>query len=100
MLCEYWIWQNYVLADLMLAHANLGSDEESTRRSNLTDKEFRLTLIAYRRGEVDFLTLSPAQLGACVADVYYAPPGPSPFLAGGVALEQARGVPIPSEALP
>lgn len=60
----------------------------------LADKEFRVALIAYQTGKVDFLTLSAALQGACAARVTYLQ-NANQFLAGEVALEQAMGIPLP-----
>jgi cobalt-zinc-cadmium efflux system outer membrane protein len=60
----------------------------------LADKEFRVALIAYQTGKVDFLTLSAALQGAYAARITYLQ-NANQFLAGEVALEQAMGVPFP-----
>jgi cobalt-zinc-cadmium efflux system outer membrane protein len=60
----------------------------------LADKEFRVALIAYQTGKVDFLTLSAALQGAYAAHITYLQ-NANQFLAGEVALEQAMGVPFP-----
>jgi outer membrane protein, heavy metal efflux system len=60
----------------------------------LADKEFRVALIAYQTGKVDFLTLSAALQSAYAARITYLQ-NANQFLAGEVALEQAMGVPFP-----
>jgi outer membrane protein, heavy metal efflux system len=59
----------------------------------LADKEFRVALIAYQTGKVDFLTLSSALQSAYAARITYLQ-NANQFLAGEVALEQAMGVPF------
>jgi len=60
----------------------------------LADKEFRVALIAYQTGKVDFLTLSAALQSAYAARIAYLQ-NANQFLAGEVALEQAMGIPLP-----
>ncbi len=60
----------------------------------LADKEFRVALIAYQTGKVDFLTLSAALQSAYAARITYLQ-NANQFLAGEVALEQAMGIPLP-----
>ena len=60
----------------------------------LADKEFRVALIAYQTGKVDFLTLSAALQSAYGARITYLQ-NANQFLAAEVALEQAMGVPFP-----
>jgi cobalt-zinc-cadmium efflux system outer membrane protein len=60
----------------------------------LADKEFRVALIAYQTGKVDFLTLSAALQGAYAARITYLQ-NANQFLAGEVALEQAMGTSLP-----
>ncbi|MGD0076461.1 MAG: TolC family protein [Candidatus Binataceae bacterium] len=60
----------------------------------LAEKEFRVALVAYQTGKVDFLTLSAALQSAYAARITYLQ-NANQFLAGEVALEQAMGVPIP-----
>ena len=59
----------------------------------LADKEFRVALVAYQTGKVDFLTLSAALQSAYATRITYLQ-NANQFLAGEVALEQAMGVPI------
>ncbi|HEY2524237.1 MAG TPA: TolC family protein [Candidatus Binataceae bacterium] len=59
----------------------------------LADKEFRVALIAYQTGKVDFLTLSAALQSTYAARITYLQ-NANQFLAGEVALEQAMGVPF------
>jgi outer membrane protein, heavy metal efflux system len=61
---------------------------------SLADKNFRVSLVAYQAGKVDFLTLSSALQSAYAARVTYLQ-NANQFLAGEVALEQAMGVPLP-----
>jgi cobalt-zinc-cadmium efflux system outer membrane protein len=60
----------------------------------LADKNFKVSLVAYQAGKVDFLTLSSALQNAYAARVTYLQ-NANQFLAGEVALEQAMGVPLP-----
>ena len=60
----------------------------------LADKNFRVSLIAYQTGKVDFLTLSSALQNAYASRLTYLQ-NANQFLAGEVALEQAMGVPLP-----
>jgi outer membrane protein, heavy metal efflux system len=60
----------------------------------LADKHFRVALIAYQTGKIDFLTLSAALQGAYAARVAYLQ-NANQFLAGEVALEQAMGTRLP-----
>jgi outer membrane protein, heavy metal efflux system len=60
----------------------------------LADKNFKVSLVAYQAGKVDFLTLSSALQSAYAARVTYLQ-NANQFLAGEVALEQAMGVPPP-----
>ena len=60
----------------------------------LADKEFRVALIAYQTGKVDFLTLSAALQTGYAARITYLQ-NANQFLAGKVALEQAMGTPLP-----
>ena len=60
----------------------------------LADKNFKVSLVAYQAGKVDFLTLSSALQSAYAARVTYLQ-NANQFLAGEVALEQAMGVPLP-----
>jgi len=60
----------------------------------LADKEFRVALIAYQTGKVDFLTLSASLQSAYAARITYLQ-NANQFFAGQVALEQAMGVPFP-----
>lgn len=60
----------------------------------LADKEFRVALIAYQTGKVDFLTLSAALQSAYAARITYLQ-NANQFLAGEVALEQAMGISLP-----
>ncbi|MBV8361433.1 MAG: TolC family protein [Deltaproteobacteria bacterium] len=57
----------------------------------LADKEFKVALIAYQSGKVDFLTLSSALQGDYASRLTYLQNANS-FFAGQVALEQAMGV--------
>jgi outer membrane protein TolC len=60
----------------------------------LADKNFKVSLVAYQAGKVDFLTLSSALQSAYAARVTYLQ-NANRFLAGEVALEQAMGTPLP-----
>ena len=60
----------------------------------LADKEFRVALVAYQTGKLDFLTLSAALQSSYATRITYLQ-NANQFLAGEVALEQAMGVPIP-----
>ncbi len=60
----------------------------------LADRNFRVSLVAYQAGKVDFLTLSSALQSAYAARVTYLQ-NANQFLAGEVALEQAMGTPLP-----
>ena len=60
----------------------------------LADKEFRVALIAYQTGKVDFLTLSAALQSAYAARITYLQ-NANQFLSGEVALEQAMGIALP-----
>jgi outer membrane protein, heavy metal efflux system len=57
----------------------------------LADKNFKVSLVAYQAGKVDFLTLSSALQSAYAARITYLQNANS-FFAGEVALEQAMGV--------
>jgi len=57
----------------------------------LADKEFRVSLVAYQSGKVDFLTLSSALQNDYASRLTYLQNANS-FFAGEVALEQAMGV--------
>jgi cobalt-zinc-cadmium efflux system outer membrane protein len=60
----------------------------------LADKSFKVSLVAYQAGKVDFLTLSSALRGAYWARITYLQ-NANQFLAGKVALEQAMGTALP-----
>src|SRR5208282_4938876 len=60
----------------------------------LADKNFRVSLIAYQTGKVDFLTLSSALQTAYASRLTYLQ-NANQYLAGEVALEQAMGVSLP-----
>ncbi len=60
----------------------------------LADKNFKVSLVAYQAGKVDFLTLSSALQSAYAARITYLQ-NANQFLAGEVALEQAMGTPLP-----
>ena len=60
----------------------------------LADRNFKVSLVAYEAGKVDFLTLSSALQSAYAARVTYLQ-NANQFLAGEVALEQAIGTPLP-----
>jgi outer membrane protein TolC len=60
----------------------------------LADKNFKVSLVAYQAGKVDFLTLSSALQSAYAARVTYLQ-NANQFLAGKLALEQAMGTPLP-----
>jgi cobalt-zinc-cadmium efflux system outer membrane protein len=60
----------------------------------LADKNFKVSLVAYQAGKVDFLTLSSSLQSAFAARVTYLQ-NANQFLAGEVALRQAMGVPLP-----
>ena len=57
----------------------------------LADKNFKVSLVAYQSGKVDFLTLSSALQSAYASRLTYLQ-NANQFLAGEVALEQAMGV--------
>ncbi len=57
----------------------------------LADKNFKVSLVAYQSGKVDFLTLSAALQSAYASRLSYLQ-NANQFLAGEVALEQAMGV--------
>ena len=57
----------------------------------LADKEFKVALVAYQSGKVDFLTLSSALQSDYASRLTYLQNANS-FFAGEVALEQAMGV--------
>ena len=57
----------------------------------LSDKDFKVSLIAYQTGKVDFLTLSSALQSAYAARLTYLQ-NANQYFAGEVALEQAMGV--------
>jgi cobalt-zinc-cadmium efflux system outer membrane protein len=57
----------------------------------LADKNFEVSLVAYRTSKVDFLTLSSALQSAYAARITYLQ-NANQFFAGEVALEQAMGV--------
>ena len=57
----------------------------------LADKNFRVSLVAYQTGKVDFLTLSSALQSAYASRLTYLQ-NANQFFAGEVALEQAMGV--------
>ena len=59
----------------------------------MADKNFKVSLVAYQAGKVDFLTLSSALQSAYAARVIYLQSA-NQFLAGEVALEQAMGTPL------
>jgi outer membrane protein, heavy metal efflux system len=60
----------------------------------LSDKNFRVSLIAYQTGKVDFLTLSSALQSAYAARLTYLQ-NADQYFAGEVAVEQAMGVSLP-----
>ncbi len=60
----------------------------------LADKDFKVSLVAYQAGKVDFLTLSSALQSAYAARITYLQ-NANQFFAGEVALEQAMGVSLP-----
>ena len=60
----------------------------------LADKQFRVALIAYQTGKVDFLTLSSALQNTYASRLTYLQ-NANQYFAGEVALEQAMGVSIP-----
>jgi len=60
----------------------------------LADKEFKVALVAYQSGKVDFLTLSSALQSDYASRLTYLQNANS-FFAGEVALEQAMGVSFP-----
>jgi outer membrane protein TolC len=57
----------------------------------LADQQFKVALIAYESGKVDFLTLSAALQNTYAARITYLQ-NSNQFLAGEVALEQAMGI--------
>ncbi len=60
----------------------------------LADKDFKVSLVAYQAGKVDFLSLSSALQSTYAARTTYLQ-NANQFLAGKVALEQAMGTPLP-----
>jgi outer membrane protein, heavy metal efflux system len=60
----------------------------------LADNQFRVALIAYQTGKVDFLTLSSALQNTYTSRLTYLQ-NANQFFAGKVALEQAMGVSVP-----
>ena len=60
----------------------------------LADKDFRVSLIAYQTGKVDFLTLSSALQNAYASRLTYLQ-NANQYFAGEVALEQAMGISLP-----
>jgi len=60
----------------------------------LSRQDFRVSLVAYQSGQVDFLTLSAALQAVYSARATYIQ-NANQFLAGIVALEQAMGAPLP-----
>ncbi len=60
----------------------------------LADQDFKVSLVAYQSGKVDFLTLSSALQSAYAARITYLQ-NANQFFAGEVALEQAMGVSLP-----
>jgi outer membrane protein, heavy metal efflux system len=60
----------------------------------LADKQFRVALIAYQTGKVDFLTLSSALQNTYASRLTYLQ-NANQYFAGEVALEQAMGVWLP-----
>ena len=60
----------------------------------LADKNFKVSLVAYQAGKVDFLTLSSALQSTYAARLSYLQ-NANQFLASEVALEQAMGTPLP-----
>jgi outer membrane protein TolC len=59
----------------------------------LADKNFKVSLVAYQAGKVDFLTLSSALQSTYAARITYLQ-NANQFIAGQVALEQAMGTPL------
>ena len=60
----------------------------------LARQDFKVSLIAYQSGQVDFLTLSAALQAVYSSRITYVQ-NANQFLAGVVAVEQAIGVPLP-----
>jgi outer membrane protein, heavy metal efflux system len=60
----------------------------------LADKDFKVALVGYQTGKVDFLTLSSALQSGYAARITYLQ-NANQFLADEVALEQAIGTPLP-----
>jgi outer membrane protein TolC len=60
----------------------------------LADKDFKVSLVAYQTGKVDFLTLSSALQSDYASRLTYLQ-NANQFFAGEVALEQAMGVSLP-----
>jgi cobalt-zinc-cadmium efflux system outer membrane protein len=60
----------------------------------LARQNFRVSLVAYQTGKVDFLTLSAALQNSYAARISYLQ-NANQFFAGRVALEQAIGAPLP-----
>ena len=60
----------------------------------LADKDFKVSLVAYQAGKVDFLTLSSALQSDYASRLTYLQ-NANQFFAGEVALEQAMGAPFP-----
>jgi outer membrane protein, heavy metal efflux system len=60
----------------------------------LADKDFKVSLVAYQSGKVDFLTLSSALQSDYASRLTYLQ-NANQFFASEVALEQAMGAPLP-----
>ncbi len=74
--------------------ASESAQEYSGALIPLADKNFRVSLIAYQTGKVDFLTLSSALQNAYASRLTYLQDA-NQYFAGEVALEQAMGASLP-----
>jgi outer membrane protein, heavy metal efflux system len=74
--------------------ANESAQKYSESLIPLARQNFRVSLVAYQTGKVDFLTLSAALQNSYAARISYLQ-NANQFFAGRVALEQAIGAPLP-----
>jgi outer membrane protein, heavy metal efflux system len=74
--------------------ANYSAQKYAESLIPLARQNFRVSLVAYQTGKVDFLTLSAALQNSYAARISYLQDA-NQFFAGRVALEQAIGVPLP-----
>jgi outer membrane protein, heavy metal efflux system len=70
------------------------AEEYSGALIPLADKDFKVSLVAYQSGKVDFLTLSSALQSDYASRLTYLQ-NANQFFAGEVALEQAMGIALP-----